>query len=125
MKLRLFQRLIVLVIMAGFTFVSFADDDTPHLQNNPFKQPDLSAVADNSTDDDAPSDPAGSQLELRATLTLGNKSLVNVGGEIIGIGEQIDGYRLLVVDEGVAVFSKKGMHLTLVVGDDSEGNQNE
>ncbi len=125
MKLCLIQRLIVLLITTGFTFVSLADDDTPQLQNNPFKQPDLSAVADNPADDDSPSDQAGLQLELRATLKFGNKSLVNVGGEIIGIGEQVDGYRLLAVDEGAAIVAKNGTHINLIVGDDPEGGRNE
>ncbi|MCP4407752.1 MAG: hypothetical protein GY807_08325 [Gammaproteobacteria bacterium] len=125
MSLRLIQRVIVLVATAGFSFVSLAEDDAPQLKHNPFKQPDLRAVADNSRDDDSLSDQVGSQLELRATLTLGNKSLANVGGKIIGIGEQVDGYRLLAVDEGVAVFAKNGTHIDLIVGDGPEGNRNE
>ncbi len=53
---------------------------------------------------------------LRATLSLGRASLADVDGDIIGIGEEVNGYRLLAVNEGSAVFSKDGKRLELSVG---------
>jgi hypothetical protein len=53
--------------------------------------------------------------ELRAVLVAGPKSIVNVGGALVRIGEQINGYRLVEVHEETAVFvnDKKTVTLSL------------
>lgn len=47
-----------------------------------------------------------------------NDPLAVVGGRILAIGDQIQGYRLVTVREGEAVFSGGGGRLTLTVGVD-------
>ncbi len=101
----------------------------PALQHNPFLRPNLEALGAQSVQ------PAGAAsgrndgqrektiaknraafeepLELRAILHAGRESLVNVGGVILGIGEEVDGYRLVKVEEREAVFRKDS--LTFIV----------
>ena len=57
-------------------------------------------------------------LHLRATLVSDKDPLAVVGGRILAVGEEIQGYRLLSVGEGEAVFSHGGRRLTLRVGVD-------
>ena len=42
-------------------------------------------------------------LELRATLVRGSSSSANIGGTIVRVGERVNGYRLVSVNEGAAV----------------------
>ena len=61
--------------------------------------------------------PAGAQRawspELRSTLVSGERSLVNLGGIILELGEEAHGYRLLEVREGKAVFERAGSEVVL------------
>lgn len=45
--------------------------------------------------------------KLTAVIVAGKKSLVNLNGTIIGIGEQKDGYRLISVGDRKAIFEKR------------------
>ncbi len=60
---------------------------------------------------------AGSQRawspELRATLVSSERSLVNLGGTILELGEEAHGYRLLEVRESEAVFERSGSETVL------------
>ena len=73
-----------------------AGDAPPHLLRfNPFARPELSAISRSG----APSKASGGWAPvLTATLADGEKSLVNLGGVILGVGEETHGYRLLNVD---------------------------
>ena len=51
--------------------------------------------------------------ELRAIIVAGPKSIVNVEGALVRIGEQINGYRLVEVDEESAVFVNNKKRITL------------
>jgi hypothetical protein len=53
--------------------------------------------------------------QLTAVLVAGDESLANVGGTIVKVGEEIDGYRLLRVQEGTAVFIKDGLQVVLTM----------
>lgn len=48
-----------------------------------------------------------SRPKLIAVIVAGKKSLVNLNGTIIGIGEQKDGYRLISVGDRKAIFEKR------------------
>jgi hypothetical protein len=82
--------------------------DTPALANNPFLRPRLAEQA-------PPASPASPPLELRAILSAGDASRVDVGGRIVGVGEEIDGYRLVSVTEACAVFEHAGQALRLAL----------
>jgi hypothetical protein len=45
--------------------------------------------------------------KLFAVMVAGDKSLVNLNGTIIGIGEEKDGFRLMSVLDGKAIFKKR------------------
>ncbi len=90
------------------------------LRFDPFAQP--------GTQTAGPGSPgrAGSQRawspELRATLVSGERSLVNLGGTILELGEEAHGYRLLEVREGEAVFERAGSEAVLqLTGHESGG----
>ncbi len=77
------------------------------LQRNPFRVP---IELDGPAAAQARSQPDGGPdgLDLRATLVAGRRSTVNLSGWILGLGEELAGYRLVSVREGEAVFSKDG-----------------
>ena len=77
------------------------------LQRNPFERPaieELIASAAALNEGLA----VGRNPGLRAVLVAGSKSVVDLGGVILQIGERANGYRLLSVEEGQAIFSKNG-----------------
>lgn len=52
---------------------------------------------------------------LRATLVAGERSMANLGGVLLGLGEETHGYRLVEVNEWRAVFLKDGERIVLDV----------
>ncbi len=80
----------------------------PALRHNPFARttlPEGSARARPQTSVAAPRDWSPN---LRATVLAGPRSMVNVDGEMVLVGEEIDGFRLVEVRERVAVFERDG-----------------
>ena len=63
---------------------------------------------------------AGVQPQIRGILLAGDQSLVNLGGELLGIGESANGYRLLQVSEDHAVFQRGDDVITLSLYPDSK-----
>lgn len=72
---------------------------------NPFVRPRILQSAEAVAVPDAPA-PA---LELRGVLVAGRASLANVAGRFVRLGEQIDGYRLVLVTEDAATFERGGV----------------
>lgn len=83
------------------------------LSRDPFRTPDGYVPATAAE----PGEPAGPRrlLDVKAILLSGRKSLVNVGGRIVALGEEVDGYRLVAVRESEAVFSKGAERITVPV----------
>lgn len=94
--------------------LSFAADKPMKLKKNPFKRPDLFSTGISETSV-ATTDGPGAELDIRAAMSAGENSSVNIGGNIIRIGEEIQGYRLLAVEEGKVIFSKNNSLVTVVV----------
>lgn len=59
---------------------------------------------------------------LTATLQAGRNSMVIVDGRSIRLGEEIDGHRLIKVQEGSAVFTKNKQRLILKIDRADETN---
>lgn len=76
--------------------------------HDPFRRPDLLAAPAA-----APEVALAWRPQLRGVLLAGPRSLANVAGAIVRIGEEIEGYRLVRVDEGRAWFSKGGREVML------------
>jgi hypothetical protein len=54
-------------------------------------------------------------MNLRSAVQAGKNSLVNVDGKIIAMGEKLEGYKLVRVGNGEAVFEKNGNRQTLTM----------
>lgn len=93
-------------------FLAHAADPKHELRRNPFERPALAEVlataSSRSADTRSSGDPG-----LRAVLVAGSSSVVNFGGVIMQIGETSNGYRLLAVEEGRAIFSNKGKKVAI------------
>lgn len=85
-------------------------DDGPRLRHDPFRRPGGGALAPVAGDAAAPVE---WQPRLRGVLLSGPRSLANVDGQMVAIGERLDGHRLLSVTEYQAVFEKDGRRVTL------------
>ena len=99
-----------------------AEEAVYMLQSNPFARP----FVEKSTEAKpmlAPKPPSLQDLELRATMVTKGASFANVGGMILGIGEEMEGYRLVSVENEKAVFSKGDEFITLTL--DSESGHEE
>ena len=110
--------------IAVLTLVSAATnaaDTTVDLQRNPFERPVLEAVNVNAASSSNSAD-ATDAPGLRAVLVAGSKSAVNFGGIIIQIGESANGYQLLAVEEGRAVFRNKGKEVVFSLYEQDEGS---
>jgi hypothetical protein len=89
------------------------------LTHDPFNKPDLlikppSTNAVSTADQDAVDETIlPLEGELRATIQAGAYSMVNVAGEILMLGDTIEGYRLVQVGETEAIFEKNGTKKTL------------
>ena len=54
-----------------------------------------------------------SRLKLFATLRAGKNSMVNVQGKLVQLGEEIEGYKLVEVNDRSAVFANSEQRLLL------------
>ena len=100
----------MLAVAAMSTFATAtaqAAEPQVELLRNPFSRPaaaELVASAVNVNDVLT----MGGNTQLRAVIVAGPKSIVDLGGVILQIGESTNGYRLLEVAEGTATFNRKG-----------------
>jgi len=115
--------LLIIVIAGWMVFAARlqADEAVYVLQANPFNKPLIEEVVE--TKAVAKPEPSLIRLGLRATMVGKEESFANVGGMIVGIGEEIEGYKLVSVENEKAVFSKDGDSITLTL--DSESNHEE
>lgn len=101
--------------------VSGAEESQVELQRNPFARPAVEELIVNARSANegmaAERDPG-----LRAVLVAGSKSVVNIGGVILQVGECKDSFCLLSVEEGQARISRndKEIVLSLYEQDNSE-----
>jgi len=95
----------------------YADSPRTTLHKDPFERPKLEQPT-GSASSRYGSDGVPAEWELRATLVAGRDSLADVGGVIVRVGEEIEGYRLLSVGEGSAVLLGNGSRLVLTVEDE-------
>jgi hypothetical protein len=91
-----------------------SDAETIMLQINPFLQPVLEAVTSGSSNNVATRTPADS-MQLRGTMLAGSNSVANIDGTIIGIGQQLNGYTLVSVQQRHIVLDRNGTQMTLSI----------
>ena len=94
------------------TLPATASDAPPVLlRHDPFRRP-APPLAPRTTDPAAPA-PAAWQPTLRGVLLAGAGSLANVDGQMVGIGDRIEGHRLVSVSDRQAIFEKDGRRIVL------------
>ena len=110
-----------LAILVGHSTaaVSWAGSPPP-LRFDPFRERDPAVVAPRPAEK-RDSDRAF-QPVLLSTMVGGERPLANLGGEILGIGDESHGYRLLEVRSFEATFEKEGETLRLEVLVGREGS---
>jgi hypothetical protein len=97
-------------LMANVMYGTVSAEDTlpPSLQRDPFKRPSLAPVANARS--------AGTEnpvLDLRGVIYDSRQPLANIDGQIVGIGDFIEEYRLVKVGEREATLVKNGKRITL------------
>ncbi|CAN5168181.1 hypothetical protein BH24PSE2_BH24PSE2_14610 [soil metagenome] len=102
--------LMLLLLVAGSCCMA-SETDAPG--RNPFARP---AEAPAQV---RPAAARGPGFSLRATMAAGAHSLANVDGEILKLGDVVEGYRLIAVGEGTAVFAKQGVHYSIEISQTS------
>lgn len=108
------QIIVLCISILLFITVSYAADKSMNLKKNPFQRPDLFSTGINQAPVVTPDGP-GAELDIRAAMSAGENSLVNIAGNIVRIGEEIQGYRLLSVEEGKVIFSKNNSLVTVII----------
>jgi hypothetical protein len=103
----LLQALALLLLSGGDAL----SDDTGGAVRNPFTRP--VHVSDSNLTQSSATD--AEMFELRATLAAGINSLANINGEIVALGDVFNGYRLIEVGEGSAVFARNGVRYPLSI----------
>lgn len=81
------------------------------LRRNPFEHPNFDAEIPQAGS--RPGIVSDEDLRVSAILIAGERSLVNINGTILGLGEEQNGYVLQAVEEEEAVFSREGRTITI------------
>lgn len=116
-----FTHILIACILVMLTVsLSYAAENTAELINNPFTQPEFLSSEKNSSF--VANTAKGYALDIRATIADGEDSLVNVGGTIIKIGEELNGFKLMSVTEDKVVFSKNNALVTVIMDHTWTGN---
>lgn len=115
-------RHLVVAFACLISAAAFAEGDRPpSLRYDPFRQPEVTANADGPRSGRGEADDF--QPVLRSTIIRGKRSLVNLGGEILAVGESTHGYRLVSVRPFEATFVKDGARVKLEVTADEEARR--
>jgi len=123
-------RMAILYLVLLCTASAAAANDTelqepsPILRYDPFETP---ALLDQPAPQPSSVQPVKKILEpwereLRATSISAARSMINVDGVILVVGEELDGFRLVEVREGAAVFERDGTRRTLTMDETSLAN---
>ena len=114
-----------LIAIAGFMFASslVAQPELMSLRNNPFDRPEIleehtAAPTTSPVDSAAALAPEEIVLDLTATLVSENAPMVVVDGERLALGEKIEGFKLVAVMEGKAVFTRAGKKYSFTIVDE-------
>ncbi len=91
--------------LAAFILLSLMSQHG-HAAEMPARDPFVKPAMDNITTAAPAPQETKPELELRALLVAGAASIANVGGTMLAIGDEIDGYRLMSVSQGEAMFQK-------------------
>ncbi len=110
--------LVAVLVLGSSARAAFADS-APALRFDPFRTRPADASA---AIDDSQAVVAGFEPVLRSTVVSSERSMVNLGGEILFVGEETHGFRLIAVRSFDALFTKEGrtIRLELSAGPEEE-----
>ena len=87
------------------------------LQTNPFEPPPEAGKG--GMQEDARQDKVDQpEMDLRGIMAAGGQSLVNIGGEVLAIGQDVNGYTLVAVHKRHVVLQKNDVQRTLYIDKD-------
>jgi hypothetical protein len=89
-------------------------NDVAELTHNPFSRPEWFSARGPGTGEARRED----KLELRATLTASEHPMADISGVILAVGDEVDGLRLVEVDERRAVLERDGTKVVVILGDE-------
>lgn len=116
--------MVALLLLAGMLpqVICYASDaDSTMLQTNPFLRPILEEVNSGNGNSTENKTPVGS-MRLRGIMRANSNSVANIDGEIISIGQQIQGYTLISVSQRHIVLDRNGTQVTLSIDNETGGN---
>jgi len=116
--------MVALLLLAGMlpqVFCYASDADTTMLQTNPFLRPILEGTNSGNSNSKVNKTPVGS-MRLRGIMRANSNSVANIDGEIISIGQQIQGYTLISVQQRHIVLDRSGTQVTLSIDNETGGN---
>lgn len=84
----------------------------PPARPDPFLRPNLAPEA---AAEAVPAPAPAWRPALRAIVSAGERSMVKIGAVVVELGEELDGYRLVRVDEDKAVFARGRQRVALTM----------
>lgn len=114
------RRILAMFLAALALFPVLANAQQPRWRD-PFarRAAASSAVADPAEGDGAVREQAR-EPELRAIIYDRSKSLVNIDGRVLALGDSIDGFKLVQVAERSVMLAKAGKRITLTLTKDGQ-----
>jgi hypothetical protein len=87
------------------------------VRRDPFARPVVPVATPAADAEAAPAPPAPPRL--RAVLFEPGKSLVNINGRILAVGDSFDDYRIIAIGEGSATLIRRGIRSVIVLDEES------
>src|SRR6266496_2372543 len=114
-------------VLAALAKSSFSQGEK--LQYDPFARPALTGLQHASKPgpgrNGEPTGASTRRLKLQAVMVAGPKSIANVDGTMVRIGDQIYGYRLVDVHERGAVFEKNKTRVAVSIRRDAKQDKDD
>lgn len=115
-------RQVLLIITGCMLVIGNATARDIVLKTNPFLQP---AIPANTVQSDVPVEDEHNvaEMELRATMVAGQRSQANIGGVVLGLGEQINGYQLIEIHPLHVVLDRDGKSKEIRIANTDKGSR--
>lgn len=111
----IFTRGLMALLLISAALPSLAQT-APLQLRDPFVKPPAPAMRSiQPTPPGAGGEAAPALPELRAIMFDHNRSLVNIGGAVLALGESVRGYRVIKINERSVIVSKGGTSVTLTL----------
>jgi hypothetical protein len=114
------NRYLILIGLLVMLMLPSAAAHAVDLKTNPFERP---VAKDSDGDQDSVAKAPLPAMALRGTMAAGPYSLADIDGEILAIGQEVNGYTLVAVHEHDVVLQKNDTQRTLSIDKDAEKKQ--